>query len=281
LHAPNLVKLSALIAPGDRVLNVGGHADPFPLATDLIAPHPPGPVRTELRDLDGKVLAPVEVQSVRHDLCGRSSWPFEDKAFDFCVCARVLETVRDPVWVCCEMIRVAKRGYIEVTSRVAESSRDQQPGVPVGFAGHRYLVEVDVPKIVFTPKDGLLYGDRRYSFPPSFAASLPEDRRVSWFFWEERFFCEEQPSLTPDGLLAFRRAYLPPDGAEGSFEQALEQAEAENGYLQAQNQELRARLSQYEDVSGMTLRVARKLRNVSRRYPRLTSPVRKVLRAIA
>src|SRR6516164_2319087 len=59
----------------------------------------------------------------QRDLCERKPFPFRDKELDFVICSHTLEDIRDPLWVCSEMIRIAKRGYIEVPSRIAETCR--------------------------------------------------------------------------------------------------------------------------------------------------------------
>ena len=45
-----------------------------------------------------------------------------DGFFDFAICSHTLEDVCDPVWVCEELARVAKAGYIEVPSRLEEQA---------------------------------------------------------------------------------------------------------------------------------------------------------------
>ncbi|HWE39009.1 MAG TPA: methyltransferase domain-containing protein, partial [Isosphaeraceae bacterium] len=50
---------------------------------------------------------------VQRDICEHTPWPFPDRFFDFSICSHTLEDVRDPLFVCAELIRVSKRGYIE------------------------------------------------------------------------------------------------------------------------------------------------------------------------
>jgi hypothetical protein len=56
------------------------------------------------------------------------------------VCSHLLEDVRDPIWVCSELSRVAKAGYIEVPSRVEEQSRGVEHPRYAGYLHHRWLV---------------------------------------------------------------------------------------------------------------------------------------------
>ena len=46
--------------------------------------------------------------------------PFADGAFDYVICSHVLEHVEDPRQLIAELMRVAKRGYIETPSEIGE-----------------------------------------------------------------------------------------------------------------------------------------------------------------
>ncbi len=46
--------------------------------------------------------------------------PFRDRAFDYVICAHVLEHVEDPSQLITELTRVATRGYIETPSEIGE-----------------------------------------------------------------------------------------------------------------------------------------------------------------
>ncbi len=67
--------------------------------------------------------------------------PFADKEFDFVVCRGMLEDMHDPFPVCVEMARVAKAGYLEGPSPVAELCRGVDGGDPPyrGYHHHRYI----------------------------------------------------------------------------------------------------------------------------------------------
>lgn len=93
----------------------------------------------------------------RLDLCERRPWPFPDKAFDFAVCSHVLEDVRDPVWVCSELSRIARAGYVETPSRVAEQSRGVESPRYAGFCHHRWLVSRHGTALEFRHKPHLLH----------------------------------------------------------------------------------------------------------------------------
>jgi SAM-dependent methyltransferase len=99
------------IRAGDKVLDVGSGGYPFPLATHLADLHPGKTThRTETLIKDGKPFTKCDI----HDL------PFRNKEFDFIYCSHVLEHVDDPARACDELMRVAKRGYIETPTKTSD-----------------------------------------------------------------------------------------------------------------------------------------------------------------
>lgn len=99
------------IQPGDKVLDIGSGHLPFPLATHLadlaIRDGSVGRNGIPFRYQEGK---PVYECPVEHT-------PFRDKEFDFVYCSHVLEHSPDPAQACRELMRIAKRGYIETPTR--------------------------------------------------------------------------------------------------------------------------------------------------------------------
>ena len=91
------------------------------------------------------------------DVCERKPWPFPDKSFDFAVCSHILEDVRDPVWVCSEMIRVARAGYIETPTRIVEQSLGIEHPLYAGYYHHRWLVSVHEGRLSFRHKPHSLH----------------------------------------------------------------------------------------------------------------------------
>lgn len=124
------------IRPGERVLDAGGGGAPLPAATvvveyDLASGH----------DRDG-AGTPLDARWVAGDV---QALPFPDAAFDFAYCSHVLEHVADPAKACEELMRVARRGYIETPGRLSE--------LTAGHPTHRWLVDV---------VDGVLTFERRW-----------------------------------------------------------------------------------------------------------------------
>jgi len=87
------------------------------------------------------------------DICSRKEWPFDDKFFDFSYCSHVLEDIRDPLWVCSEIIRVSKSGYIEVPSRIYESMFKIDSRFFAGASHHRWIIDIYNKKLRFTFKN--------------------------------------------------------------------------------------------------------------------------------
>ena len=119
MYEPNVARILDSLKPSDVVLDIGGWACPFNRANYVIDAEP-----YDTRGYYGTVGMPASQGGDREfftahtwhrrDICGKEPFPFEDKEIDFVICSHTLEDIRDPLWVCAEMIRVAKRGYIEV-----------------------------------------------------------------------------------------------------------------------------------------------------------------------
>ncbi|MGH9309758.1 MAG: hypothetical protein ACRD1U_10315 [Vicinamibacterales bacterium] len=197
MFEPNVQQVLARVREADVVLDVGGWACPFNRA-DMIIDAEPFETRGYYRTIgrpgsQGGAVERFDRRSwVQRDLCAREPWPLADKSIDFAVCSHTLEDLRDPIWVCSELVRVARAGYIEVPSRAAEQSRGwERPGI-AGLSHHRWLIDIEPGRITFLMKYHLLHAEWRYSFPRSFLRSMPESRKVQWLFWEGRFEFEER-----------------------------------------------------------------------------------------
>ena len=165
-----LAAAEARLPAAGRVLDVGGATNRVPRA-DV-------------------VLDLLEGADVRRDVCEREPWPFTDDEFDFAICSHTLEDVRDPVWVCSELVRVARAGYVEVPSRLEEQSWGVH-GDWVGWSHHRWLVDVAGDGIVFGHKPHAVHREGHH-FPAGFHATLTPERRVQWLWWEGGFPARER-----------------------------------------------------------------------------------------
>ena len=196
MFEPNVQKLLAALTPADVVLDVGGWACPFNRA-NWVMDAQPFSTRGFYRTFGGPPSQGgerewfTEQTWIQRDICDKRPFPFEDKQIDFAICSHTLEDIRDPLWVCAELVRVAKRGYIEVPSREWESSRGHEGARQVGLSHHRWLIDIGQNRLQFLMKYHTIHSHWRFSFPASYRRSLPPERCVQWLWWEHSFDCEE------------------------------------------------------------------------------------------
>ena len=137
---------------------------------------------------------------VQRDICEKTPWPFEDKYFDYSICSHTLEDLRDPLYVCSELIRVSKRGYIEVPSRVYEACRGLEDDRMVGLSHHYWLIETEGNHVQFTPKYHCIHSNRYMSFPKSYAKIMSETEKICYLFWDDSFTYTETKIHGVDGI---------------------------------------------------------------------------------
>lgn len=185
--------------PDDAVvLDIGGWGKPFPRADWVIDLMP-----YETRGLYGYETHDPErftrATWIQRDICDREPFPFADKSIDFVTCSHTLEDVRDPIWVCSEMQRVAKAGYIETPSRLEEQARGVE-GPWVGWSHHRWLVEELEGRLEFVFKHHVICGRERDHLPAGFIDRCDEDERTLAFWWEGSFEYTERVFVSADDL---------------------------------------------------------------------------------
>lgn len=133
------------------VLDVGGASAPFKRATHMVDIVPWSRVYIDKAKGLGEVLFNEESYT-QFDICFREKWPFSDKQFDYSVCSHVLEDIRDPLWVCSELIRTSKSGYIEIPSRLYETTFGVEVKNLAGASHHRWVIDLHDSKLRFTFK---------------------------------------------------------------------------------------------------------------------------------
>jgi hypothetical protein len=152
------------IDKNDLVLDVGGGLRPLSRANyvlDCLPWNPKAQLTPKFRELWPTPLYSPETW-VQRDLCDHADWPFSDKQFDFVFCSHTLEDVRDPVRVCEQIIRVGKRGYIEVPNRIVESLRGIERTRYCGYSHHHWLCDVTDSGIEFLYKHAQLHAYSRF-----------------------------------------------------------------------------------------------------------------------
>lgn len=199
------------------VLDVGGWAVPFPRADwmlDLGSYATRGGWGYQGRREDERF---TEQTWVQRDICDHEPWPFEDGRFDFAICSHTLEDVRDPVWVCQELMRVARAGYIEVPSRLEEQAWGVQ-GHWVGWGHHHWLIDIDqdAASIEFVFKHHVIHAPGPDHFAAGFHATLQPEQTVQALWWNGSFTARERyfdsPQELHDHLRDFVAAHGPPGG---------------------------------------------------------------------
>ena len=182
-----------------RVLDVGGWAKPLARADWVVDLMP-----YESRGLYGEPDPVPERFSadtwLRFDICEREPWPFEDGRFDFAICSHTLEDVRDPVWVCSELARVARAGYVEVPSRLEEQSLGIHGRGWAGWSHHHWLIDVEDGAMTFVFKPHVLHSDDRFHFPATFGAALRPEERVETLYWQGELPAREMIFTDAEGL---------------------------------------------------------------------------------
>jgi hypothetical protein len=191
VHEASVDRILGVLNEKDAVLDVGGWACPFNRANYILDAQP-YETRGFYRTFGGPAAQGPEEESfgretwIQRDICDRAPWPFADKQFDFAICSHTLEDLRDPLWVCAELIRVAKRGYIEVPSRAFESCRGLERAHQAGLSHHRWLIEIENGEIVFTQKYHMIH-HWRYALPASYRRQLNRENEVQSLWWEGEF----------------------------------------------------------------------------------------------
>jgi hypothetical protein len=197
VYEPNVKRIMESLSSEDVVLDIGGWCCPFNRANYVLDVEP-----YETRGFYTSFGGPASQGPqreyftketwIRRDLCERTPFPFGDKQLDFVTCSHVLEDIRDPLWVCSEMIRIAKRGYIEVPSRVAETCRGWEIPEEAGLSHHRWLITMNGNSVDFLMKYHLIHTHWRFSLPKSYMRSLRPEQHVQWMFWEDSFTYSER-----------------------------------------------------------------------------------------
>ena len=185
----NCKKILKLLTPRDTVLDIGGWAMPFNRANYVVDLMP-----YESRGIHGS-------QGPQKEYFSRDRWiikdissqklPFKDKALDFVICSHILEDIKNPLFACSEIIRVGKRGYIEVPSRTVETIIGIEGSHYAGYAHHHWLIDIKKGMLTFRFKNHFIHHSWKYHLPHGYIKKLTPDDHVSYLFWENTFRYEE------------------------------------------------------------------------------------------
>lgn len=173
------------IGENDLVLDVGGAVLPFARADWMIdvVPFEDISIRGTKEGTPPRYSKDTYVQ---WDVCDRKPWPFKDKQFDFVLCSHLLEDIRDPIWVCSELIRVSKAGYIEVPSRLYETTMHGEIPGQAGNTHHRWIIDVDEKGgLRFAFKHGQVHS--KYINKNKVPRVYDAPQNYLQYFWKDKF----------------------------------------------------------------------------------------------
>ena len=194
----------------DRVLDVGGGAKPFPRADAVV----------DMLSYDGFLSRNPEPAAYRFDrqawftgdICDAEVWlHIPDQAYDFAICSHTLEDVRDPLYVCSQLLRVARAGYIETPSRFRECAKTQADDLIIGWGHHRWFIEVEDGTLFFKQKNPELH---RFDFLGEARRGYAFDyfKQFSGVYWKGSFDYAERvmkgPQVEVEDLFYFIEHYL-------------------------------------------------------------------------
>jgi hypothetical protein len=153
--------LASRLSPDAKVLEIGCSYERFPPAKTFV----------DFVDVPG-------VEVIKCD-CSSERIPVEDKTFDFCYARHICEDMFNPFHLCAEMSRVARAGYIETPSPIAELCRGVDGGAPHyrGYHHHRYIIWEHKGQLRFISKYPLIEYLR-----------LEEDVLASWLRQGARYW---------------------------------------------------------------------------------------------
>jgi len=209
----NLNQLPQYIKEGDLVLDVGGGARPLSRANYILDFMP---WSFGAHNNNGFLLNDVwpnpyfsEDSWIQQDICAREKWPFNDKQFDFVLCRHTLEDIRDPIWVCQEIMRVGKAGYIETPSRLYESLPGIERGRYCGYSHHHWLCEITDEGIEFMFKHAQMHSYGRFHLTIGSGYSEKSEKHgwfeffdhiQGFFFLVNKWFRKVNPKYANSGM---------------------------------------------------------------------------------
>jgi len=230
---PAAVERILRTVPDDAlVLDVGAWAAPFNRADWVLDLMP-----YESRGGDGAHGPPWERFGARawvqRDACDKAPWPWPDDHFAFATCVATLEELRDPIWACQELSRVARAGYVEVSTVESELVHEAEGGGGGPWLGreeHRWFCELSGGELVFTHKPHSIHHDWSLRVLPRWRERMAPEDHVQGLFWErslparERFLVGPERDAALDQLRRRLHERFEPSTAEVRTRQARDVA---------------------------------------------------------
>lgn len=182
------------IMPEEKVLDIGGGHKPFARA-DVV-------VDIDFHSGCHRDGSHMFIDTSRHHYVQASitDLPFPDKSFDFVICIHVLEHIDDPTRGCEELMRVARRGFLETPRKWTEFY--------AGYPTHRWLVDDNNGVLTFEPITFNTSPFLNFALPPVWSSpdllrrvtvDYPEIPCVQ-LAWRNRFKYQVKAQLTDISL---------------------------------------------------------------------------------
>lgn len=185
-------RILATVADDALVLDVGGWAAPFNRA-DYMLDLMPYETRGAMGSYGPKRERFTERRWITRDICDHTPWPFADRQFDFAICVTTLEDIRDPIWVCSELSRVAKAGYVEVPTVQAELIYNVEGDGPyLGHEHHRWFVQIKGGEMVFMHKPHSIHHDWKLRVLPRWRERMTLEDHLQGMFWTDSLPARER-----------------------------------------------------------------------------------------
>ncbi len=195
-----LQRLEATVPDDALVLDVGGWGAPLRRADWVLDVQPYDTRAPDGTHGEGRERFTSRTW-VQRDMCDREPWPFRDGQFDVAVCVMALADVRDPIWVCQELSRVARSGYVEVPTVVAEllqHERSDLGGQHLGLAQRRWFVQTEGGELVFVHKSHDIHHDWALRISSRWQERMTIADERQGLFWEGVLPARERLLLTAE-----------------------------------------------------------------------------------
>ena len=145
--------------------------------------------------------APIEnkIKHFKCDITHPDSWTDilkyvdENGKFDFCICTHTLEDIMNPSYVCEQIAKISKAGYVAVPSKYRELSRFEcGPNGYRGYIHHRWIF--DMVDTIFVGYPKINYLDATNIFDKT--ANMDDNKADLSFFWKDNI---DIMYITPTG----------------------------------------------------------------------------------
>jgi SAM-dependent methyltransferase len=153
------------LGPGKLVVDVGAGYAPWEHATEFVD-------REAWPQLAGRKVHALDVELDR--------LPYADKSVDFLYCRHTIEDLHNPTLLLREMNRVAKAGYVETPSPLAEMCRGINRTPLRGYQHHYWFSWVSNGTLMLMPKMPIVEHTELHN---SFDAKLLEILDCNPLFW--------------------------------------------------------------------------------------------------